>query len=82
VCLKAAIALLVAIAALPQNAAADDKWTQSKGVWRAVDNCTRAAIKAFPDYTPDSLAKREANRRQCLRRSNLPSGDDGPPSSH
>ena len=55
-----------------------DELRQSGVVWKAVDNCTRAAVKAYPDYTAEALAKREANRRLCLRRSNLPAGDDAP----
>jgi len=60
------------------RAGADDKLRQSDTVWKAMDNCARAAIKAYPDYTPEALAKREAQRRLCLRRGNLPL-DDGTP---
>jgi len=72
--------LLVAVAAatLGHGAAADEKLRQSGVVWKAVDNCTRAAAKAYPDYTAEALAKREAHRRLCLRRTNLPGGDDPP----
>jgi hypothetical protein len=68
-----ALAMLAATA-LP--ARADDKLKNSSGTWKSMDNCNAAAIRAFPDYTPDSLAKREAARRRCLRQSNLPLGDD------
>ena len=43
-----------------------------------MDYCTRAATKAYPDYTAEALAKREVARRLCLRRGNLPGGDDAP----
>ena len=69
---------LLAAALWAECAAADDKLRQSDGVWKAMDNCTRAAIKAYPDYTAEALAKRETQRRLCLRRSNLPGGDDPP----
>ncbi|HKW53334.1 MAG TPA: hypothetical protein VJO12_06555 [Stellaceae bacterium] len=72
--------LLMLLAAGPWAgpAAADEKLRQSDVVWKQMDNCTRAAIKAYPDYTAEALAKREAQRRLCLRRSNLPGGDDPP----
>lgn len=76
---RLALVLALAAAALwAGHAAADDKLSQSDGVWKAMDNCTRAAIKAYPDYTAEALAKRETQRRLCLRRSNLPGGDDPP----
>ena len=58
-------------------ALADNAWKQSTSVWRTMDKCTRAAQKKFPDHTADAIAKRAADRRQCLRASNLP-GDDPP----
>jgi hypothetical protein len=59
-------------------ALADNAWKQSSSVWRVMDRCTRAAQKRFPDHTADAIAKREADRRQCFRASNLP-GDVDPP---
>lgn len=53
-------------------AAADAYWKQSSSVWKAMDNCNKAARKAFPDYTRESNAKREAARQNCLRGGNLP----------
>ena len=76
-CLVLAL-LALAAALLPPRAGADDKLRQSDVIWRAVDSCTRAAVKAYPDYTAEALAKREVQRRLCLRRNNLPGGDDLP----
>jgi hypothetical protein len=70
--------VLLATALAGGRATADDKLRQSDGVWKAMDNCARAAIKAYPDYTVEALAKREVQRRLCLRRSNLPGGDETP----
>jgi hypothetical protein len=77
---RLALLLLVplAVALGAERAAADDKLRQSDAAWKAMDNCARAAIRAYPDYTPESLSKREAQRRLCLRRNNLPGGDDAP----
>lgn len=57
---------------------ADDRLHQSNVVWKAADNCARAAVKAYPDYTPEALAQRETYRRLCLRRANVPGGDNPP----
>lgn len=70
---------LLGLAAMPEHAAADAAWQQSSKVWKAMDQCTRAAQKAFPDYTREGKAKREAFRRHCLRQANLPADDDARP---
>jgi hypothetical protein len=74
----ALLLVLLAAALWAEHAAADDKLRQSDGLWKAMDSCARAAIKVYPDYTAEALAKREAQRRLCLRRGNLPAGDDAP----
>lgn len=73
-----ALLALLAAALWAAHAAADEKLRQSDVVWKAMDYCTRAATKAYPDYTAEALAKREVARRLCLRRGNLPGGDDAP----
>jgi hypothetical protein len=40
--------------------------------WAQSDRCIAAAQKAFPDYTADSLAKRDAALQQCLATGILP----------
>jgi len=40
--------------------------------WKTMDNCAKQAQAAFPDFTPDSNAKREAKLRDCLNANNLP----------
>jgi hypothetical protein len=62
------VALAVPVAALattPQGQATIRKWA-------GTDRCAQAAQKAFPDYTAESNAKREANLQQCLAGQNLP----------
>jgi hypothetical protein len=44
--------------------------------WSASDRCAAAAQKAFPDYTPESNAKRDAQMKNCLSGSNLPPRGD------
>lgn len=74
----APLLVLLAAALWAEHAAADDKLRQSDAAWKAMDRCTRAAIKAYPDYTAEALAKRETQRRLCLSRSSLPGGDEAP----
>jgi hypothetical protein len=48
--------------------------------WKTMDNCAKQAQAAFPDFTPDSNAKREAKLRDCLDANNLPPREpDSPP---
>lgn len=77
------LALLMAAAGalLADPAIADQNWKSSSAVWKAMDNCTRAAQKAYPDYTPEANAKREAYRQACLRSGNLPGEASPPPPS-
>lgn len=69
---RLAVCLSLAALWLPTPASADQNWKTSSTVWRAMDKCTDQAQKAFPDYTPESNAKREAARQKCLRGGNLP----------
>ncbi len=69
--------LLTAATALP--ASADQSWKQSSSVWSQMDKCAQAAHKAFPDYTREANAKREAARQKCLRSGNLPGEADAAP---
>jgi hypothetical protein len=40
--------------------------------WAASNRCAQAAQRAFPDFTPESNAKRDAQLKQCLAGGNLP----------
>jgi hypothetical protein len=74
----ASVFLVLVVALAAQPALADDRLHQSTVVWKATDGCAREAAKAYPDYTAESLAKRETQRRLCLRRRNLPDGEIPP----
>ena len=41
--------------------------------WKLADDCARQAQLAFPDYTAESNAKRDARLKECLESRNLPS---------
>jgi hypothetical protein len=75
------LALIVSAAALllPLDAVADQDWKTNSAVWRQEDACTTRAQKAYPDYTPESNAKREKARLTCMRTGNLPTGDSPSP---
>jgi hypothetical protein len=40
--------------------------------WAAMDRCAKQAQAAFPDFTPESNAKRDAKLQACLESQNLP----------
>ena len=39
--------------------------------WTAMDKCAREAQAAFPDYTAEAYAKRDAKEKECLATKNL-----------
>jgi hypothetical protein len=44
--------------------------------WSASDRCAAQAQKQFPDYTPESNAKRDNAMKQCLASGYLPPRQD------
>ena len=74
------LALLLGLA-ISQPASADDKWQTSNAIWKVADKCARDAAAKYPDYTRESLAKREAMRRNCLRANNIPVADGPGPTT-
>jgi hypothetical protein len=47
-------------------------WKSSEQKWAIMDQCKRQGLKAFPDYTAESLRKRDHAVNQCLAANNLP----------
>jgi len=45
---------------------------QAQAAWRKQDECARAAFVKFPDYVPESNAKRAAATLKCERDNHLP----------
>ena len=39
--------------------------------WRAADKCAKQAQAAYPDYSAEANAKRDASLKECLRLYNL-----------
>jgi hypothetical protein len=66
------IVMTALVLAAPRLARADAQQQQSFTVWHQMADCARLAAKQYPDHTPDSNAKREAYRQNCLRLHHLP----------
>ena len=68
----AVIALLAALA-MPVTARAFTRNGNSMmHNWATSDKCAAQAQKAFPDFTAESNAKRDAAMKDCLATQNLP----------
>ena len=39
--------------------------------WKAADKCAKQAQAAYPDYTAEANAKRDAKLKECLNAGNL-----------
>jgi nitrogen fixation protein FixH len=39
--------------------------------WKAADNCAKQAQVAYPDYSAEANAKRDAKLKECLNAGNL-----------
>ena len=71
------IVTLFAAATLFAGAAeASQQGVQAMANWKVMDKCARLAQAAFPDYTADSNAKRDAKLKECLSANNLPPRPD------
>ena len=64
--------LLTALALSVGAAQATQQGTVAVAKWKTMDRCARQAQTAFPDFTPDSNAKRDAALKNCLNANNLP----------
>jgi len=53
--------------------AANQQFKSSEQVWRRSDKCTADALKKYPDYTQESLEKREKYIKQCNLDNRTPS---------
>jgi predicted DNA-binding WGR domain protein len=69
----AAFAALAMTAATPKSLWANTQQGQQMvRNWAQADRCAASAQKQFPDFTPESLAKRDQALQQCLANSVLP----------
>ena len=70
--------VILALAAVP--AAASQQGTAAMKNWKTMDLCARQAQAAFPDFTADANAKRDAKLKDCLAGKNLPPREAPAPS--
>ena len=49
------------------------------GKWKSMDKCANEAQRAFPDFTAEANAKRDAKLKDCLAGQNLPPREPAPP---
>ena len=47
--------------------------------WKVMDNCTKKAQAAYPDFTAEANAKRDAKLQECLAGENLPPREPASP---
>jgi hypothetical protein len=65
-------ALLIALGLTAGRAGATGQGMVAIARWKTMDTCAKQAQAAFPDFTPDANAKREAKLKACLNANNLP----------
>jgi hypothetical protein len=66
-------ALFAMVFLVPETARATSAQGQIVvGKWKAMDKCAIEAQQAYPDFTADSNAKRDAKLKECLASRNLP----------
>jgi len=70
---------LAAVAIVIAAATADELQRNAAKAWKSGDKCAQDAFQKYPDYTPESNAKREAARQACLRNHRFPYPSGVPP---
>src|SRR5215208_1601192 len=68
---RIAVAFLATILAAG-TALASQQGSVAEKKWKAMDVCTRQAQAAYPDFTTEANAKRDAKLKECLAGQNLP----------
>lgn len=66
-----ALALLL-LGLAPSAASASQQGVIATKKWKAMDTCASQAQAAFPDFTPEANAKRDARLKECLAGQALP----------
>jgi hypothetical protein len=70
--------LLFAFVLLPAAALASQQGVVVVQKWKLSDKCAQQAQAAFPDFTPEANAKRDAKLKECLAGNNLPPREGAP----
>jgi len=64
--------LILILGLAPAAAMASQQGVVATKNWQTMDRCAKEAQTAFPDFTAESNAKREAKEKDCLAGQNLP----------
>jgi hypothetical protein len=54
------------------SAGATQQGQQALRNWKVMDNCAKQAQTAYPDFSADANAKRDAKLKECLNNGALP----------
>jgi hypothetical protein len=73
--IRTALWSIVALALLAGSAAASQPGNVAIAKWKTMDACAQQAQAAFPDFTPQSNAARNAKLNACLSANNMPPRD-------
>ena len=76
---QAGLVIFALTVLVPVAGNADTQGQQLMKKWAGSDRCSLQAYRAYPDYTADSLAKRDQAFQQCLANGNLPPREIPPP---
>jgi hypothetical protein len=68
-------ASLLILAFATASAMASQQGVLSLRNWKSMDLCAKEAQAAFPDFTAEANAKRDAKLKECLATKNLPPRD-------
>lgn len=63
--------LVLVLALVPAGASASQQGLVVTKNWSEMDKCAQQAQAAFPDFTADAYAKRDAKEKECLAAKNL-----------
>lgn len=70
--IRRVLACLMLVLSAAPSASATDTGLRMMRNWAEADKCTREAQQAFPDYSAEAYAKRDARVRDCLAAHHLP----------
>jgi len=68
---RVAVAFLLLVLAIGAAQASQPGKVVEKS-WKTMDVCAKQAQAAFPDFTAEANAKRDARLKECLSGNNLP----------
>jgi hypothetical protein len=66
------VAVALPLALAPSASLASQQGVVAMKNWKTMDLCAKEAQTAFPDFSADSQAKRDAKLKECLAGKNLP----------